>query len=60
MSLKEKAEEVGINFDAFIEQLALNRTDMEIASELAVSEKVVEHLRQHFDRYGIHSIVGQD
>ncbi|NLC76100.1 MAG: helix-turn-helix domain-containing protein [Clostridia bacterium] len=60
LSLKDKTEEVGINFDVFIEQLSLNRSDTEIARELAVPEKVVAHLRQHFERFGVHSIVGQD
>lgn len=60
LSLKDKAEEVGINFDALMEQLRLNRSDQEIAQELAVSEPTVKHLREHFERFGIHSIVGQD
>ncbi|NLL18906.1 MAG: helix-turn-helix domain-containing protein [Clostridia bacterium] len=60
LSLKDKADEVGVDFDVFIEQLSLNRSDTEIADELAVPEKVVQHLRQHFNRFGIHSIVGQD
>lgn len=60
LSLKDKAEEVGVNFNAFIEQLALKRTDTEMAREFAVSEEVISYLRRHFEDFGIHSIVGQD
>ncbi|MDS1029021.1 helix-turn-helix domain-containing protein [Bacillota bacterium LX-D] len=59
-SLKEKAHDAGIKFDNFIENLAKNRTDMEIAKELNVSEQTIANLREHFEKYGIHSIVGQD
>jgi len=60
LSLKDKAEEVGVDFDVLMEQLRLNRSDEEIARELAVSPATVQHLREHFERFGIHSVVGQD
>lgn len=60
LSLKDKTAEAGIDFNEFMEQLALNRTDEEMALELAVSEKVIRLLRQHFEIHGIQSIVGQD
>lgn len=60
LSLKDKTAEAGIDFNEFMEQLALNRTDEEMALELAVSEKVIRLLRQHFETHGIQSIVGQD
>lgn len=59
-SLKEMTEEVGINFDDFIECLKNNKSDMEMAKEFRVNNKVINHLKEHFDKYGVHSIVGQD
>ena len=59
-SLKEMSEEVGVNFDKFIEGIARNKSDMEIAEEFGVTEKTVYHLRDHFERVGINSIMGQD
>jgi hypothetical protein len=59
-SLKEKAEEVGIDFDKFIDGLDNNLTDMEMAQDFNVSSKVISHLRKHFEELGIHSIMGQD
>lgn len=59
-SLKQKTEDVGIDFDQFIGGLAQNRSDMEMAAEFKVSSKTISHLREHFERYGIHSIMGQD
>nr|WP_088553066.1 helix-turn-helix domain-containing protein [Calderihabitans maritimus] len=59
-SLKEMANEVGINFDQFIDALAEQKSDAEMAEEFGVSEKTIYHLRDHFERFGIHSIVGQD
>ena len=59
-SLKAKAEEVGVDFDRFIEGLAKNRSDQEIAREFGVTEKTVWHLRNHFEKLGVHSIMGQD
>lgn len=59
-SLKEKTEEVGIDFDQFIARLAENRSDMEMAEEFQVSEKTIAHLREHFERLGLQSIMGQD
>lgn len=59
-SLKEKAEEVGVDFDRFIAGLAANRSDVEMAREFGVPEKTIWHLRNHFERLGVHSIEGQD
>lgn len=59
-SLKDKTEEVGIDFDQFIARLAENRSDMEMAEEFQVSEKTITHLREHFERLGLQSIMGQD
>jgi DNA-directed RNA polymerase specialized sigma subunit len=59
-SLKEKTEEVGIDFDSFIAGLEANKTDTEMAEEFNVSTKTITHLREHFEHLGIHSIMGQD
>lgn len=58
--LKEMTQEVGVDFDRFIECLKLNRTDAEMAEELAVSEKAIACLRERFDRYGLDSVMGGD
>jgi len=59
-SLKDKTNELGINFDKFIEAIKLNRSDSEMAEEFGVSERTIAHLREHFERYGLQSIVGRD
>jgi len=59
-SLKDKTEEVGIDFDRFIEGMKMNRNNMELAKEFGVSEKLIGHLREHFEKIGVHSIVGRD
>jgi uncharacterized protein YerC len=60
ISLKEMIEDVGINFDKFIDFLADGKTDEEIASETGVSAKSIGQFRKHFEQYGIDSIMGQD
>jgi len=59
-SLKDKAREVGVDYDRLIDGIKEDKSDSEIASELAVSEKLIYHLRKHFYTHGIHSIMGQD
>lgn len=59
-SLKTKTEEVGIDFDRFIEGLKDNKSDTEMAAEFDVTEPTVVHLRDHFMRHGVGSIMGQD
>jgi len=59
-SLKEKTEEMGIDFDRFIYGLKYNQTDVEMAGEFGVSEKTIRHLRDHFMSHGVGSIMGQD
>lgn len=59
-SLKQKTDEVGIDFDRFIYGLKYNKSDVEMAGELGVSEKTVSHLREHFMHRGLGSIMGQD
>lgn len=59
-SLKEMTEELGIDFNIFIKSLKENKKDYEMALEFGVSKKAIGFLREHFERYGVHSIVGQD
>ncbi|MDN5347717.1 MAG: hypothetical protein PWP65_1281 [Clostridia bacterium] len=59
-SLKAMASEAGIDFDRFIAGLAANRTDTELAREFGVPPQSINRLREHFERYGVHSIIGQD
>lgn len=59
-SLKQMSEEVGVDFDKFIENLKLQKSDTEIAKEFGVSKKTIWFLRNHFESYGVHSIAGQD
>ncbi|WP_031514523.1 histidine kinase [Desulfofalx alkaliphila] len=59
-SLSTKTEEVGIDFDSFIEGLKNDKTDAEMAQEFGVTEKTIGHLRHHFITRGIGSIMGQD
>ncbi len=59
-SLKEKTDELGIDFDRFIEGLKNNTSLSEMSEEFQVSEKALSGLKEHFFRLGIQSIVGQD
>ncbi|MGI6712811.1 MAG: helix-turn-helix domain-containing protein [Bacillota bacterium] len=58
--LSEMCAEVGINYDRFIDRLAINKSDMEIADEFNVNPKIISYLRSHFDNYGIGSVFSQD
>ncbi len=59
-SLKEMAEEAGVDVGGLIEGIKNEHTDEEIASDLGVSEKLVCHLRNRFYSHGIDSVMGQD
>ena len=59
-SLKEKTNELGIDFDRFIEGLKNNKSDSEMAEEFNVSREAILSLREHFEHLGIQSIVGLD
>jgi len=59
-SLKTKTKEVGIDFDLFIDAIKNNKSDMEMAKEFGVNEKVIKHLKEHFFAHGVGSIMGQD
>lgn len=59
-SLKEMAGEVGVDVGRFIDDIKNDKNDSEIAEEFDVSENLVYHLRDHFYRHGIDSVMGQD
>lgn len=59
-NLKTMAAEVGIDFEALIAGLAANKSDAEMAQAFEVSPEVISRLREHFERYGLQSIMGQD
>ncbi|MGQ9755861.1 MAG: helix-turn-helix domain-containing protein [Desulfotomaculales bacterium] len=59
-SLKIKTDEVGVDFDAFIRGLAENKSDEEMARAFGVPVATIAGLREHFVRFGIDSVVGQD
>lgn len=59
-SLKSMAKEAGVDYDQLMAGIKENKSDAEIANELAVSEKLIAHLKEHFYTHGLHSIMGQD
>lgn len=59
-NLKEMTDEVGIDFDSFVEAIGANKTDVEMASEFSVSEKTISYLKAHFFSKGLGTTVGQD
>ncbi|NPV28441.1 MAG: helix-turn-helix domain-containing protein [Firmicutes bacterium] len=59
-SLEAVAEEVGVDFDAFLAFLKKGATDSEMAAEFGVSPRTIHLLRNRFERFGIDSIMGQD
>jgi len=59
-SLQAMVEEMGIDFDGFIARLKDGATDKEMAEEFGVSTKAISHFRDHFERFGIDSVMGQD
>lgn len=59
-SLQRLAEEAGISFDEFIECLREGLGDEAVAQKFNVSVQTIADLREHFERYGIDSVIGQD
>ncbi len=59
-NLKEMTDEVGIDFDRFVEAVGANKKDTEMAREFGVSEKTIACLREHFYRKGLGTTLGQD
>ena len=59
-SLQYLTEEVGINFDDFIDALAQEKSDEDMADSFGVTVKTIKHFREHFETKGIDSVMGQD
>lgn len=59
-SLESMCREVHVNFDQFIIGLRNNRSDIELAGELDASPETIKALRNHFEKYGVDSMMGQD
>lgn len=59
-SLKLKTDEVSVDFDRFIEGLRLGQSDAEMAVAFGVPVGTVANLREHFMRFGVDSVQGQD
>lgn len=58
--LSELCTEANVDYDKFIEGLAENKTDREIADSFNTSEQTIKYLREHFENYGVGSVIGQD
>jgi transposase len=52
--------DAGIGFGSFVAHLRNNATDKQMASDFGVGMQTIRHFRQHFEAFGIDSIVGQD
>lgn len=59
-SLKYMCSEVGIDFDEFINALGNGESDEEMSVEFDVSQNTIRQFREHFEKYGIDSVQGQD
>ena len=59
-SLQLMLEEAGLEFDKFLEDIKNGKTDDEIAQQTGVSREVISNLREHFEKYAVDSVMGQD
>ncbi len=59
-SLEAMASEVGVDFNHLIECFRLQMSDEAMAELFQVPEPTIYHLRNHFEKYGVDSIVGWD
>lgn len=60
LSLKDIAQDLGIDYVEFIEQLKEGKNDIDIADKFMVKKEMISQLRQQFERFGLDSIQGQD
>ncbi|MBO8158322.1 helix-turn-helix domain-containing protein [Thermosyntropha sp.] len=58
--LAKMTEEVGIDFDQFIQCLKENKNTEEMAFKFKVSENTIDILKEHFYHYGVNSTMGGD
>lgn len=59
-SLESMCEEAGVDFDDLLDGYRNDEPDEELARRFGVSTKTVTTLKEHFEHYGIDSIVGSD
>lgn len=59
-SLKEMCNEIDVDYDQFIAELAKQQSDEKIAQTFNTSLESIVYLRKHFNNYGIGSVFGQD
>lgn len=59
-SLKEMAEEIGIDYEVLIEDIKNDVDSALMARSYGITEETVENLKEHFYRYGISSVMGGD
>ncbi|MGB9792023.1 MAG: helix-turn-helix domain-containing protein [Thermacetogeniaceae bacterium] len=59
-SLRELTEEAGVDFDEFLRCLRDGAADEAMAQKFNISVQTIANLREHFERYGIDSVIGQD
>ena len=59
-SLKEMAEEVGIDFDDLVEAIKEDQDPRQMAARFEISEELAGNLKDHFYKYGVSSVMGGD
>lgn len=59
-SLKEMAEDIGLDHDLFIELIEKGDSAESIAEQMGISPVTARSLYDHFMRYGISSVMGGD
>lgn len=57
-SLKQKAEEIGVDVDKLIDGFKNEKSDQEIAEQFGVTAKAINYLRDDFEKFGLHSMQG--
>lgn len=59
-SLSEMCKNESVDFDKLIAGLAENKNDGDLAASLNADERTVQYLRNHFEQFGVGSVIGQD
>jgi len=59
-SLKEMAQEVEVDFDRLIDAIADDLSPQEMAQRFEISEELAGNFKEHFYKYGVHSVMGGD
>lgn len=59
-SLKEMAEELGINFNDLVAEIENDTGPRQLAAKYEISQDMAGNLISHFYKYGIGSVMGGD